>query len=280
MLVRLLVDVAPVPVRPRRLRGWTRDLQLAPRVQDLQGSDHCVGEHISVVLAAEVEPVHLLVVAPLVESWCCLVVLQTLENGTVDHHLVVLEFPSDHSECVVDEVVVDVDLGEAMTRSSRDPFLVEVVVDHHRGTSCSYALLWALVTHLAGDSEGSLLKEVTLAYIIPPVGVHSCPSLSCFARVLFPSLPRIDPPMNYQVTRGFRFPSIIKPKDHQQRQQGQDKYKPLTAVSQLVRLFTSPISRTPYKFTPHMAEAALGPRPVCLLDMIDSANFLSSSTGG
>ena len=32
--------------------------------------------------------------------------------------------------------------------------------------------------HLAGDSEGSLLKEVTaVAYIIPPVGVHSCPSL-------------------------------------------------------------------------------------------------------
>ena len=90
-----------------------------------------------------------------------MVVLQTLENGTVDHHLgkhsmfdlpiqkmfqtsnaknvsniqckillifrrkkclklcrlvwshlVVLEFPSDHSECVVDEVVVDVDLQQ------------------------------------------------------------------------------------------------------------------------------------------------------------------------
>jgi len=114
MLVRLLVDVAP-PVRPGRLRGWTRDLQLAPRVQHLQGSDHCVGEHIRVVLAAEVQPVHLLVIAPLVERWCCLVILQTLEYGTVDHHLVVLQFPSDDSECVVDEVVVDVHLGEAMT---------------------------------------------------------------------------------------------------------------------------------------------------------------------
>ena len=95
-----------------------------------------------------------------------------------------------------------------------------------------------------------------------------------------PPAPRIDPPMNYQVTRGFRIPSIIKPKDHQQRQQGQDKYKPLTTASQLVRLFTSPISQIQYKFTPHMSDAALGPRPVCVLDMIDSANFLSSSTGG
>ena len=40
------------------------------------------------------------------------------------------------------------------------------------------------------------------------------------------SSPPIDPTMNYQVTSGFRFPSIIKPKDHQQRQEGQDKYKP------------------------------------------------------
>ena len=36
---------------------------------------------------------------------------QTL--STVRSHLVVLEFSSDHSECVVDEVVVDVDLQQS-----------------------------------------------------------------------------------------------------------------------------------------------------------------------
>ena len=68
---------------------------------------------------------------------------------------------------------------------------------------------------------------------------HSAPThLSCSSvATILDSLPRIDPPMNYQVTPGFRFPSIIKPKDHQQHQQGQDKYKPLTTGSQLVLIF-------------------------------------------
>jgi len=74
MLVWLLVDVAS-PVCPGRLRGWSRDLQLPARVQNLQGSDHCVGEDIGVVLATEVQPIHLLVIAPLVKCWRCLVIL-------------------------------------------------------------------------------------------------------------------------------------------------------------------------------------------------------------
>ena len=40
-------------------------------------------------------------------------------------------------------------LGESMTWSCRNPFLVEVVVDHHRGTSGRYALLRTLVTEKA-----------------------------------------------------------------------------------------------------------------------------------
>ena len=100
---------------------------------------------------------------------------------------------------------------------------------------------------------------------------HSAPThLSCSSVVaILDSLPRIDPPRNYQVTPGFRFPSIIKPKDHQQ--QGQDKYKPLTTGSQLVLIFLRPL---PHNFTPHMT--ALGPRSVWVVDMIDSENFLLS----
>ena len=53
----------------------------------LQGFKHRGGEHVRVVLAGEVEAVHLLVVPPLVESGRGLVVFQPLENGAVDHHL-------------------------------------------------------------------------------------------------------------------------------------------------------------------------------------------------
>jgi len=95
-----------------------------------------------------------------------------------------------------------------MAGSGRHPFLIEVVVDHHRGTSRSYALLRTLVTHPAGDSEVSFLNGLTLAvvYIITPVVVHSCSSLSCSSvdTILVPS-PRIDPPMNYQVTQASDF---------------------------------------------------------------------------
>jgi len=109
MLMRLLVDVAP-SVCPRRLRGRTRYLKLPSRVEHLQGPDHGVGEDVGVVLAAEVQAIHLLVVSPLVKGRSRLIIFQTLQYGTVDNHLVVLKFASNHSECVVDEVVVDVHL--------------------------------------------------------------------------------------------------------------------------------------------------------------------------
>ena len=54
----------------------------------LQGlGDHGLGEGVRIVLAGEVEAVHLPVVAPLVEGGGCLVVLERLLDCTVDHHL-------------------------------------------------------------------------------------------------------------------------------------------------------------------------------------------------
>ena len=44
------------------------------KITYLQSSDHCCSKNICVVLAGEVEPVHLLVVPPLVEGGRCLVV--------------------------------------------------------------------------------------------------------------------------------------------------------------------------------------------------------------
>ena len=50
--------------------------------------------------------------------------------------LVRLHFASHHSEGVVDGVVVDLDPAEGLgPRPRREPLLVAVVVDHHRGPS-------------------------------------------------------------------------------------------------------------------------------------------------
>ena len=47
-----------------------------------------------------------------------------------DSYLVVLELPPDDSEGGVDEMVVDVDLGESVRRPRRTPLLLLVVVNH------------------------------------------------------------------------------------------------------------------------------------------------------
>ena len=62
----------------------------------------------------------------------------------------VSQLPSDDPECAVDEVVVDVDLGQAVRRSRGHPLLVEVVVNHHLGPRRGDALLRTLVTEKIG----------------------------------------------------------------------------------------------------------------------------------
>ena len=61
-------------------------------------------------------------------------------------YLVVLQLPAHDSEGAVDEVVVDVDLGEAVRGPRRHPLLVQVVVDHHLRARGGDALLGTLVT--------------------------------------------------------------------------------------------------------------------------------------
>lgn len=57
-------------------------------VEHLQGVHHGTGEYIGVLLAAKVEAVDLSGVTPLVEGLRGLIVLQTLGDCTVYHHLV------------------------------------------------------------------------------------------------------------------------------------------------------------------------------------------------
>ena len=69
----------------------------------------------------------------------------------------ILQLSSDDSEGVVDEVVVDVHLGESVRSPGRDPLLVGVVVDHHRRPGRSYALFWPFVSAKNSTRLGLLL---------------------------------------------------------------------------------------------------------------------------
>lgn len=113
---------------------------------------HGPGEGFRILLAGEVEPVDGLGVAPLVEGGRRLVVLEALQNGAVDDHLVVLQLAADHTERVVLLVVVDLHLAQAGRAARRNPLLLHVIVDHHRGTGADYALL-TVVVGSCGEAE-------------------------------------------------------------------------------------------------------------------------------
>jgi hypothetical protein len=56
-------------------------------VQGFEGGEHGLGEPVRVLFGTEVETVDLAVVPPLVEGWRGLIILETLQDGTVDDHL-------------------------------------------------------------------------------------------------------------------------------------------------------------------------------------------------
>lgn len=78
-------------------------------VESVERVQHGFSEGRSVLFAAEVQTPHVSGVSPLVEVWSGLVILHSLKNGTIYHHLLVgLQFASHHSEGVCGGAVVDV----------------------------------------------------------------------------------------------------------------------------------------------------------------------------
>lgn len=69
----------------------------------------------------------------------CLIVLEALDDGTIDDHLVVLQFAPDDAKCVVLLVMVDLHLAETRRAARRHPFLLVVVVHHDGSASADYA---------------------------------------------------------------------------------------------------------------------------------------------
>ena len=68
------------PYSDRRLTLWLTH-------QSVQGCNHGLGEVFCLLATGKVETIHLTIVAPLMEGWGGLVVLQPFQDGTVYHHL-------------------------------------------------------------------------------------------------------------------------------------------------------------------------------------------------
>jgi hypothetical protein len=49
--------------------------------------EHGTSKGVGIFLTAEVQSIHLFVITPLVKRGCCLVVLQSFQDSTVNHHL-------------------------------------------------------------------------------------------------------------------------------------------------------------------------------------------------
>ena len=75
------ISVLPQPpYSDRRLTLWLTH-------QSVQGCNHGLGKVFCLLATGKVETIHLTIVAPLMEGWGGLVVLQPFQDGTVYHHL-------------------------------------------------------------------------------------------------------------------------------------------------------------------------------------------------
>ena len=73
------------------MKGGRRLDRIAASAQRLERVQHSARERLRVQLTGEVQAVHKLGVAPLMEGGRGLIVLQPFQDRTVDHHLVVLQ---------------------------------------------------------------------------------------------------------------------------------------------------------------------------------------------
>ena len=63
-------------------------------------------------------------------------------------YLMILKFPSNNSESIVEKMMVNVNLWQSMRWSWGNPFFVEIIVYHNRSSSRGNALLRAFVTKM------------------------------------------------------------------------------------------------------------------------------------
>ena len=103
-----------------------------------------------------------------------LIVLESFQNCTIYHDLVILQFSSDNAKRIVYEMVIKLNLWESRRASTRYPFLVHVVVDHHRRSGGWYA-------HFA-DSNMNKIKQRVLMILKGAVFIKWKPSIQANLR--------------------------------------------------------------------------------------------------
>lgn len=101
---------------------------------------HRTGKRFRVHRAGEVQPVHELGIAPLVKRRGGLIILQPLDDRTVDDDLMVLQLPTDDAERVVLLMVEDLHLAQTGRAPGRYPLPLHIVVHHDRGPGPNDAL--------------------------------------------------------------------------------------------------------------------------------------------
>lgn len=116
-----------------RGRSLARRWPWGAHTQNFQGSHHGIGKRLSVLLAAEVQSIDVLIVAPLMKRGRGLIVFEPFQNGTVDHNFVVLQLPANHSKRIVQNVLIDVHFGKPTGCATWHPFLIDVIVHHDGG---------------------------------------------------------------------------------------------------------------------------------------------------
>lgn len=107
----------------------------------IQGMMHGPGKVLRITLTRKVESVDIFGVAPLMKCGRGLVILQSLEYGAIDHHLVILELSPHHTERVVLLMVIDLHLAQSRRSARGYPLLLVVIVHHHGGPGPDYTLL-------------------------------------------------------------------------------------------------------------------------------------------
>ena len=128
-------------IRRRQLsrRRGLRSLAVR-RVERVQTVAHCGGERFGVARRAEVQPVHLLLVAPLVERWSGLIVLERTQHWTVEHNRVIRRAaPADDPVAAGGRVQEDLHArgndrlraAVGRRRTSRHPLLRALFEQHH-----------------------------------------------------------------------------------------------------------------------------------------------------
>ena len=86
----------------------------------------------------------------------------TIYFCTIIIYLMILKFPSNNSESIVEKMMVNVNLWQSMRWSWRHPFFVEIIVYHNRSSSRGNALLRAFVTKM----EKFCWYQLIVGYVI------------------------------------------------------------------------------------------------------------------